>query len=62
LGYGIYYGLQLFGVEELRAGSIAQLVVFVGILLTWVVTYLFRVGNKVRHFQQRDRFAMERSL
>ena len=46
-GYGLYYGLQFFGIDELRAGSISQLIIFVGILLTWIITYLFRVGSKV---------------
>ena len=46
-GYGLYYGLQFFGMDELQAGSTSQLVVFVCVLMTWVSTYLFRVGSKV---------------
>lgn len=49
LGYGLYYGLQSFaGLDEFQAGSTAQLIVFLGVLFTWVVTYLFRVGSKVK--------------
>ena len=46
-GYGLYYGLQFFGMDELQAGSVSQLIVFVFVLMTWVSTYLFRVGSKV---------------
>ena len=41
-------GLQFAGVDELAAGNIAQLVIFVGICLGWVSTYVLRVVNKVR--------------
>lgn len=47
LGYGISYALQAFGVNELRAGIFAQLVIFMVVLMNWIATYIFRVANKV---------------
>eukprot|EP01025_Chloroclados_australasicus_P022602 TRINITY_DN23217_c0_g1_i2.p2 TRINITY_DN23217_c0_g1~~TRINITY_DN23217_c0_g1_i2.p2 ORF type:complete len:164 (-),score=17.41 TRINITY_DN23217_c0_g1_i2:84-575(-) len=46
LGYGLYYGLQAFGVEPLTAGNLTQLIIFVGMCVGWIGSYLFRVSTK----------------
>jgi Protein of unknown function (DUF3007) len=47
LGYAVYYGLQATGVEANMAGNITQLLIFIGLCVGWVGTYVFRVANKV---------------
>lgn len=46
LGYILYYGLQAAGMDAGMAGSWVQLVIFVGICVGWVGSYIFRVGTK----------------
>lgn len=46
-GYGLYYGVQAFGVEATTAGNYVQLFVFLVICLGYISTYIFRVANKV---------------
>lgn len=48
LGYAMYYGLQAAGMEPGMAGNWVQLVIFVGICIGWVSTYVYRVATKVR--------------
>lgn len=49
LGYAIYYGLQaFFGVDPLMAGNFTQLIIFVGLCIGWIGSYISRVANKVR--------------
>jgi Protein of unknown function (DUF3007) len=48
LGYALYYGLQAFGVEAAMAGSFTQLIIFIGLSVGWVGSYVYRVANKVR--------------
>jgi hypothetical protein len=48
LGYAMYYGLQAAGMEAGMAGNWVQLIIFLGICVGWVSTYLFRVATKVR--------------
>eukprot|EP00210_Caulerpa_lentillifera_P007549 g7211.t1 len=67
LGYGLYYGLQSFaGLDEFQAGSTAQLIVFLGVLFTWVLTYLFRVGSKkmtyVTQLKEYEEAVMQKRL
>lgn len=50
LGFGLYYGLQAFGMDAGIAGNWVQLIIFMGICVGWVSTYLFRVATKVRGF------------
>ncbi len=47
-GYAAYYGLQAAGVEAGFAGNVVQLVIFMGICVFWVSTYVYRVATKVR--------------
>lgn len=47
LGYAMYYGLQAMGMDAGQAGNWVQLVIFMGICVGWVSTYLFRVATKV---------------
>lgn len=48
LGYALYYGLQAGGMEPGMAGNWVQLIIFMGICVGWVSTYIFRVATKVR--------------
>jgi hypothetical protein len=47
LGYALYFGLQAAGVDPLMAGNFTQLIIFIGLCVGWVGTYVFRVANKV---------------
>jgi hypothetical protein len=47
-GYALYYGLQALGVEQLTAGNVTQLIIFVGLCVGWIGSYVYRVANKVR--------------
>lgn len=46
-GFGAKYGFEVAGVDPLQAGTYAQLVIFLGGLVAWVATYVFRVSTKV---------------
>ncbi|PNH07655.1 hypothetical protein TSOC_005843 [Tetrabaena socialis] len=46
LGYALYYGLQATGMEPGFAGNWVQLIIFMGICVFWVSTYVFRVATK----------------
>lgn len=47
LGYVLYYGLQtVFGMDAAMAGNWVQLVIFLGICVGWIGSYLFRVATK----------------
>ena len=45
-GYILYYGLQFSGMDAGMAGNWVQLLIFVGICIGWVGSYLYRVANK----------------
>ena len=47
LGYAMYYGLQATGMEAGMAGNFTQLIIFVGLCVGWIGSYVFRVANKV---------------
>lgn len=47
LGYAMYYGLQATGMEPGIAGNWVQAIIFLGICVGWVSTYLYRVATKV---------------
>jgi hypothetical protein len=46
-GYALYYGMQAAGMDQLMAGNVAQLLVFVGLSFGWIGSYVYRVVNKV---------------
>lgn len=48
LGYALYYGLQATGMEAGYAGNWVQLIIFMGICVGWISTYVYRVATKVR--------------
>lgn len=48
LGYALYYGLQAGGMEPGMAGNWVQLIIFMGICVGWVGSYVYRVSTKVR--------------
>lgn len=54
LGGGLYLGFRLAGFDGLSAGVWSQ-VIFVGGLLGWVATYLFRVVNSDMTYGQQLR-------
>lgn len=43
----MYYGLQATGMDAGMAGNFVQLIIFLGICVGWIGSYLFRVANKV---------------
>eukprot|EP00249_Psilotum_nudum_P021409 c28100_g1_i1 orf=208-2133(+) len=45
-GTGLKYGLELFGVDPLKAGNAVQLLVVLGLTFGWISTYIFRVSTK----------------
>lgn len=47
LGYVMYYGLQAAGMDAGMAGNWVQLIIFLGICVGWVSTYVYRVATKV---------------
>jgi hypothetical protein len=47
-GVLMYEGLQAAGMSAGMAGNWVQLIIFMGICVGWVSTYLWRVANKVR--------------
>lgn len=49
IGAGVlmYEGLQAAGMSAGMAGNWVQLIIFLGICVGWVSTYLWRVANKV---------------
>jgi hypothetical protein len=47
LGYAMYYGLIATGMEPGFAGNWVQMIIFLGICVGWISTYLFRVATKV---------------
>jgi hypothetical protein len=51
LGVFMYEGLQAAGMSPGMAGNWVQLVIFMGICVGWVSTYLWRVANKVGDHQ-----------
>lgn len=52
LGGGLYLTLKILGLDTLNAGIWSQ-VIFLGGLLGWVATYLFRVVNKNMTYDQQ---------
>lgn len=46
-GYALKFAFELVGVDTLQAGTYAQLIIFLGALVAWVGTYIFRVSTKV---------------
>lgn len=46
LGYALYYGLQYAGLDAGVAGNWVQLIIFLGICVGWVGSYLIRVATK----------------
>jgi Protein of unknown function (DUF3007) len=53
LGVLMYEGLQAAGMDAGMAGNWVQLVIFLGICVGWVSTYLWRVANKKMTYAQQ---------
>jgi hypothetical protein len=47
LGYVMYYGLQATGMEAGIAGNWVQAIIFMGICVGYISTYIYRVATKV---------------
>lgn len=66
LGYGLYYGLQAMGMEAGYAGNWVQFIIFMGICVGWISTYLFRVATKqmtyVKQLEQYEEAVMKKRL
>lgn len=66
LGYAMYYGLQAMGMEAGYAGNWVQLIIFVGICVFWVSTYVYRVATKqmtyVKQLEQYEDAVMRKRL
>jgi hypothetical protein len=45
-GFALKYGLQFFGVDEIKAGNAVQLIMVLGLTVGWISTYVFRVSSK----------------
>lgn len=54
-GIGLESGLEFFGVDPLQAGNVVQLVLVLGLIVGWISTYMFRVGNKDMTYAQQLR-------
>ncbi|GIM02808.1 hypothetical protein Vretimale_7653 [Volvox reticuliferus] len=66
LGYGLYYGLQAMGMEAGYAGNWVQLIIFMGICVGWVSTYIYRVATKqmtyVKQLEQYEEAVMRKRV
>lgn len=45
-GFVLYYGLQAGGMDAGMAGNWVQLIIFLGICIGWIGSYLYRVATK----------------
>ncbi|GAX81486.1 hypothetical protein CEUSTIGMA_g8915.t1 [Chlamydomonas eustigma] len=65
-GYALYYGLQAAGLEPGLAGNWVQLIIFMGICVGWVSTYVYRVATKqmtyVKQLEQYEDAVMRKRL
>eukprot|EP00878_Enallax_costatus_P020079 GHUV01021210.1.p3 GENE.GHUV01021210.1~~GHUV01021210.1.p3 ORF type:complete len:171 (+),score=63.46 GHUV01021210.1:411-923(+) len=59
LGVFMYEGLQAAGMSPGMAGNWVQLLIFLGICVGWVSTYLYRVANKQMTYAQQLRMYEE---
>jgi hypothetical protein len=65
-GYVLYYGLQAGGMDAGMAGNWVQLIIFLGICVGWVGSYLWRVANKqmtyVKQLEDYEEAVMRKRL
>ncbi|EFJ21764.1 hypothetical protein SELMODRAFT_176005 [Selaginella moellendorffii] len=45
-GFGLKSGLELIGLDSLKAGNVVQLVMVLGLTVGWILSYVLRVSNK----------------
>jgi hypothetical protein len=66
LGCVMYYGLQAIGMDAGMAGNWVQLLIFLGICVGYVSTYVYRVATKqmtyVKQLEQYEEAVMRRRL
>ncbi|EFJ43566.1 hypothetical protein VOLCADRAFT_76641 [Volvox carteri f. nagariensis] len=66
LGYALYYGLQAMGMEAGYAGNWVQLIIFMGICVGWISTYIYRVATKqmtyVKQLEQYEEAVMQKRV
>uniref|UniRef100_A0A6T6MFS5 Uncharacterized protein n=1 Tax=Timspurckia oligopyrenoides TaxID=708627 RepID=A0A6T6MFS5_9RHOD len=53
--FGIYYALQLFGMDADAAGTAVGASAGIGIVIAWTASYVFRVANKDMTYAQQLR-------
>lgn len=62
----MYYGLQAAGMDAGMAGNWVQLIIFLGICVGWVGSYLWRVANKemtyVKQLEDYEQAVMQKRL
>jgi hypothetical protein len=62
----MYYGLQAAGMDAGMAGNWVQLIIFLGICVGWVGSYLWRVANKemtyVKQLEDYEQADMQKRL
>lgn len=65
-GYLLYYGLQAAGLEPGIAGNWVQLLIFIGICVGWVGSYIYRVATKqmtyVKQLEQYEDAVMRKRI
>jgi len=66
LGYAMYYGLQASGMDAGMAGNWVQLIIFLGICVGWISSYLYRVATKqmtyVKQLEQYEEAVIRKRL
>ena len=62
----MYYGLQAMGMDAAMAGNWVQLMIFLGICVGWIGSYLFRVATKqmtyARQLEEYEEAVMKKRL
>lgn len=66
MGYAMYYGLQAAGLDAGIAGNWVQMLIFLGICVGWVGSYIYRVGTKqmtyVKQLEQYEEAVMQKRI
>lgn len=54
-GFGLESGLELIGLDSIKAGNAVQLVMVLGLTIGWISSYIFRVASKDMTYAQQLR-------
>lgn len=55
VGFGLKSGLELIGLDSMKAGNVVQLVMVLGLTVGWISSYIFRVSSKDMTYAQQLR-------